>query len=193
LTFSAFQKNLPATPVHDLVVHPRESELILGTHGRSILIASVKEIQQATPEILASALHLFELPKSKAQRWGYAWSKFAKIETPNLAIPIFTTQNATAKISIFSDKGLLINAFDAPLTKGFNYPEYHYTLTENMVADYEKELNEAAKAKEKDATAKIKPIKIKKADDNNYYIKAGTYKIVVEMGDKKVEGKLELE
>ena len=111
-----------------------------------------------------------------------------------MPIPLYTNQNGKAKITIFSDKGLLINTFDAELSKGFNYPEYHYTLTENIVADYEKELNDtAAKAKEKDASAKIKPIKVKKADDNNYYLKAGTYKIVVEMGGKKVEGKMELE
>ncbi len=194
LTFSAFQKSLPATPVHDLVIHPRESELVLGTHGRSILIASVKEIQQATPEILTSTLHLFDIEKSKAKNWGKSWNKYIKADIPNLPIPLYTTQNGKAKVTIFSDKGLLLNTFDAELSKGFNYPAYHYTLTENVLADYEKELNDsAAKTKEKDASAKIKSIKVKKADDNNYYLKAGIYKIVVEMGAKKVETKMELE
>ena len=31
-------KNLPNVAVHDIVVHPRENDLILATHGRSIWI-----------------------------------------------------------------------------------------------------------------------------------------------------------
>ncbi len=189
LTFNAFKKNLPATPVHDLVIHPRESELILGTHGRSILIAPVKEIQAATPEILASALHLFDIKKTKARNWGNAWNKFVTPDVPNLILPIYSNDNDKAKVSIFSDKGLLINTLDINLDKGFNYIEYHYTLTENIVSDYTKEVNDAAKEKDK----KAKTIKIKKADDGNYYLKAGSFKVVVEKRDKKVEGKFEVE
>ena len=29
-------KNLPNVSVHDIVIHPRENDLILATHGRSI-------------------------------------------------------------------------------------------------------------------------------------------------------------
>jgi hypothetical protein len=32
--------------VHDLVIHPRENEIVLGTHGRSIYIASVADLQK---------------------------------------------------------------------------------------------------------------------------------------------------
>ena len=35
---------LPTTPVHDLVIHPRENELIIGTHGRSVFILDVDSI-----------------------------------------------------------------------------------------------------------------------------------------------------
>jgi len=37
--------NLPTTPVQDLLVHPRERELVIGTHGRSIFILDVKDIK----------------------------------------------------------------------------------------------------------------------------------------------------
>jgi photosystem II stability/assembly factor-like uncharacterized protein len=37
--------NLPTTPVHDLVVHQREHELVIGTHGRSVFILDVKDIK----------------------------------------------------------------------------------------------------------------------------------------------------
>ena len=38
--------NLPTTPVYDLVVHPRDNELVIGTHGRSIFALDVKPIQR---------------------------------------------------------------------------------------------------------------------------------------------------
>jgi ligand-binding sensor domain-containing protein len=38
--------NLPTTPVHDLVVHPRENKMIIGTHGRGCYILDVTPIHQ---------------------------------------------------------------------------------------------------------------------------------------------------
>lgn len=35
-----------SVPVHDLVIHPRENELVVGTHGRSIYIAPLANIQK---------------------------------------------------------------------------------------------------------------------------------------------------
>jgi photosystem II stability/assembly factor-like uncharacterized protein len=55
-------KNLPHVAVHDIVVHPRENDLVLGTHGRSIWIFDdATPIQQLTPQIAASDAHLFDV------------------------------------------------------------------------------------------------------------------------------------
>lgn len=45
--FMMWNKGLPySVPVHDIALQPRENELILGTHGRSIYIASLNDIQK---------------------------------------------------------------------------------------------------------------------------------------------------
>jgi photosystem II stability/assembly factor-like uncharacterized protein len=55
-------KNLPHVAVHDIVVHPRENDLVLGTHGRSVWIFDdATPIQQMTPQVAASDLHLFDV------------------------------------------------------------------------------------------------------------------------------------
>jgi hypothetical protein len=42
-----WNKGLPySVPVHDIALHPRENDLILGTHGRSIYIAKLDDIQK---------------------------------------------------------------------------------------------------------------------------------------------------
>lgn len=51
--------DLPTVPVYDLQVHPRDRELIAGTHGRSAQILDVAPLQQMTAEVLAKGTHLF--------------------------------------------------------------------------------------------------------------------------------------
>jgi len=52
--------NLPTVPVYDLQVHPRDNELIAGTHGRGIQILDVAALQQMSAEVLAKPMHLFK-------------------------------------------------------------------------------------------------------------------------------------
>ncbi|HEX8560155.1 MAG TPA: hypothetical protein VF668_18810 [Pyrinomonadaceae bacterium] len=53
-------KNLPNVAVHDILVHPRDNDLILGTHGRSIYILDdATPVQQLTPEVARQDVHLF--------------------------------------------------------------------------------------------------------------------------------------
>lgn len=66
--WTRFTAGFPTTPVHDLKIHPRERELIAGTHGRSIWIVDIHALEQLTPAVLASANHLFA-PKTGIQ-WG---------------------------------------------------------------------------------------------------------------------------
>ncbi len=55
-------KNLPAVAVHEILVHPRDNDLILGTHGRSIMILDdATPIQQMSPELTNLAMHMFDV------------------------------------------------------------------------------------------------------------------------------------
>jgi hypothetical protein len=42
--WTSITNNLPTTPVHDLVVYPREHDLIIGTHGRGIFVLDLEVI-----------------------------------------------------------------------------------------------------------------------------------------------------
>lgn len=45
LRWQSLCNNLPTTTIYDLAVHPRENELIAGTHGRSVYLLDVSTIQ----------------------------------------------------------------------------------------------------------------------------------------------------
>ena len=45
-SWHSLSNTLPTTPVHDLVVHPRDNDLVIGTHGRSVFVLDAEPIQQ---------------------------------------------------------------------------------------------------------------------------------------------------
>ena len=69
-TWQKFMTGLPNVPVHDLKVHPRENELIAGTHGRAIWIVDIAPLQQMTKAVAAMPSYLFA-PRVATQ-WGEA-------------------------------------------------------------------------------------------------------------------------
>jgi hypothetical protein len=42
----AWMSGLPRVAIHDIAIQERENEIVLGTHGRSIYIASLSEVQK---------------------------------------------------------------------------------------------------------------------------------------------------
>lgn len=185
--FHAFQKNFPAVAVHDVVIHPRESEIVVGTHGRTVQLASVKELQQLEDSILNKKLHIFTTAKRKAADWGKNINPYKIYQPPTLEIPIYAANDMeNVIIKILTEDNQNLYEWNSNLSKGLNYIEYHYYIQEKNVADYEKALN----AKSKD---KAKAIKLEKGEDNQYYLKASKYKIIITHKSDKAEGKFDLE
>ncbi len=53
---------LPTVPVDDVVIHPRDNDLILGTHGRSLYVLDdMTPISAMTSDVLNAAAHLFAI------------------------------------------------------------------------------------------------------------------------------------
>jgi photosystem II stability/assembly factor-like uncharacterized protein len=66
--WTKFNRNLPTVAVHDILVHPRDPDLIIATHGRGIWIMDdISALQQLTPETLVAEAHLFQ--NKMATRW----------------------------------------------------------------------------------------------------------------------------
>ena len=52
---------MPRQPVHDLVIHPRDNDLVVGTHGRGIFISDLSPLQEMTAATLKADAHLFDV------------------------------------------------------------------------------------------------------------------------------------
>jgi photosystem II stability/assembly factor-like uncharacterized protein len=61
---------LPTVAVHDLVIHPRDRDLVIGTHGRGIfVIDDIGPLEELTGETLSSPAHLFAVRPAVAFKW----------------------------------------------------------------------------------------------------------------------------
>ena len=58
--WAEMRSGMPTLAFNDLVIHPRENDLVLGTHGRGIwILDQINALQELTPEVMGSAAHLF--------------------------------------------------------------------------------------------------------------------------------------
>ncbi|HYV99009.1 MAG TPA: hypothetical protein VE967_16255, partial [Gemmatimonadaceae bacterium] len=61
-SWKKFMNNLPVVRIDDVLIHPRENDLVLATHGRSVWIMDdITPLEQMTPAVQSSDFHLFDL------------------------------------------------------------------------------------------------------------------------------------
>jgi hypothetical protein len=61
-TWLKFTNNMPSVAVHFIDLHPRTNDLVMGTHGRGVIIIDdISPLRDLTPEILNKNVHLFDI------------------------------------------------------------------------------------------------------------------------------------
>ncbi|HEY9231631.1 MAG TPA: hypothetical protein VIS78_05775, partial [Blastocatellia bacterium] len=125
-------KNLPAVAVHDILVHPRENDLILATHGRSLWVFDdATPIQQMSEPIAASDAHLFDIRPalrftSRFTRYGIGDKVFAGPNPPYGALITYYLKSkaddkTTVKVEVLDGSGKVIREIkQAPKEAGLN-------------------------------------------------------------------------
>jgi photosystem II stability/assembly factor-like uncharacterized protein len=176
--FERFNGGLPAVAVHDVAIHPREHELLVGTHGRSLWKASVKEVQQIDAQMMAKAISLFELESvNYSTSWGRKGFDGEFFE-PTFKIPYYANQTGTTIITVASENGTVLSSFIDNAEKGLNFATYNFSFDKTKAEMLQKDL-------------KIEE-SIKGADNSNFYLKPGKYTITVELNGNKASKPLTL-
>lgn len=186
--FMKLGSELPSVAVHDLVIHPRENDIVLGTHGRSIWIASVSELQQLNDTLMAKELFIFALKEiTYNDHWGKEREKYTgEINESKLSIPFWVRaiHESPLQVEIKTDSGLVLKTINDTSKKGLNYFDYDLTIDSAMVKQYEEYLNKNKKNDEDE-------IKNDKAENGKYYLRAGKY--IVSISDKTSGTRVEKE
>ncbi|HWN09143.1 MAG TPA: hypothetical protein VNO50_07745 [Pyrinomonadaceae bacterium] len=125
-------KNMPNVAVHDIVVHPRENDLIVATHGRSVwILDDATPVQRMTSTIVNSNAHLFPVRPglrfaSFFTRYGIGDKVFTGPNPPYGALITYYLKDklddkATFKIQILDESGKLVQELNRPSReKGLN-------------------------------------------------------------------------
>ncbi|HKS09841.1 MAG TPA: hypothetical protein VJS13_09865 [Pyrinomonadaceae bacterium] len=133
-------KNLPNVSVHDILIHPRENDLILATHGRSIWIFDdATVLQRMNQQILDSNAYLFPVRPglryaSRFTRYGIGEKVFTGPNPPGGALITYylkdkVDEKTTLKLQVFDRDGKLIQDIERPSReKGLNRVAWNLRL-----------------------------------------------------------------
>ena len=86
VSWRPFRPGLPSVKVTDLVIHPRENDLIIGSYGRGLYIVDISILQETTAGVLAEDLHLFDI-RPRTQRMTYALGNYQLLGDGHLLTP----------------------------------------------------------------------------------------------------------
>ena len=138
-SWNDLNKNLPRVSVQDLLVHPRDNDLVIGTHGRGIYVLDhIKPLQEFAPSIKEKASHLFGIddwiPTPRASSGGFAgdrkriapgpsrgasiWYHLKdEVDGKNISMTVFSSDDKEiAKLKVDSKAGLHRVTFPASST-----------------------------------------------------------------------------
>jgi photosystem II stability/assembly factor-like uncharacterized protein len=120
------RQNLPLMPVNDLVVHPRDNALVLGTHARGLwILDQLNALQELTPQVAARPAHLFTV--QPAIQWRatnlrpHAGDLVFRGENPPVGalVDLFVGEGAGAMtLAVHDSAGALVQALAAPAGRG---------------------------------------------------------------------------
>jgi photosystem II stability/assembly factor-like uncharacterized protein len=131
-----FMNGMPVVRVDDILVHPRDNDLIVGTHGRSIYVLDdITPLQQSTDKVTAADVHLFDV------RPGVAWTTDVTLmqsiggakhfrgenPLPGTAIHYYlkSVPQGDVKIAISDYTGRVVRTLDGTKTAGLNRVQWN--------------------------------------------------------------------
>lgn len=161
--YMAWQANLPRVAIHDMLIQERENELVLGTHGRSIYIAPLTKLQQYA-NLKDKKLYIFPMDTIRyMDAKGSKGAVYAKPMEQTIPVAFYTTEEGQVELSVYQGKNKIVYQQLQQVKPGFNHIDYKGNVVENAIRNFTPEL--------------------KKADDGNYYLPNGHYRMELKIGD----------
>jgi len=170
----------PMAAVRDLVVHPRESDLVIATHGRGIwIIDNISSLRALTPETMAQEAVLFDGKAVQLIESNGGWAEgdatfFGSSRSSNAFITYYQKSRhifGDMKIEIFDQEGKLVDTIAASKHRGLNRALWSMRIKAPIVPPA------ASAAFGANAGPRVLP---------------GTYTVRLTKGDKTYTSKLEL-
>lgn len=148
---------LPRAPVHDLLVHPREGDLVLATHGRSVFVAEAHPLRKLTETTRSKPLQAFPVKAVQGDhRRGYGEHPYLTWlrDDPVVGIAYWSKEGSPTKIAIRDENGSLWKELEGTSLPGMNVVEYDLRADPDRADAAEAAARAKALAKKKEADKK---------------------------------------
>ena len=131
----SLKNNMPTAAVRDIAIHPRDRDLIIGTHGRGIWIMdNIIPLEEMTEEVLASEGRLFTIRPAAAAFHSSKGEPYAKpvyaAKNPDYGMGINLylkeTPKDRPKLRIIDNEDMTL--FEASLVKKEGLQRFHWNL-----------------------------------------------------------------
>lgn len=118
-------KNLPTNPMYDMVIHPRENELVVASHGRGIFIADVTPLQEMSADVMGKAAHMMAVQPAVQWTTGLssnsAYTNYnGESRAPGVHLYFYAKSAGKAKITVYQGSRE-INKFEIDAKAGLNH------------------------------------------------------------------------
>ena len=142
-----------------MMIHPRENDLIVGTHGRSVFVADVKPLQAMKEGGRNKAVIAFQPGDIEHdEKWGEKKFMWEQADEPTVAIQYYVGQPGPVQVEVFDDKNSLVRTLSVSGNAGFHTLLWDLKVEEGIV----------------ETKGKKKPVQ--KATTNFVFAKKGVYR-----------------
>lgn len=169
------RNNMPTIAVQDLLVHPRENDLVVGTYGRGLYITDITPLQELNDKVLDEDIHFFKV-EPNVQRMTRSWGAYHLYGDRHLAIPnepnnvvinyyLKNKAKEKAKITFTDPYGKVFQTLRGSANAGIN--SVLWNMTRRMTRE---EIAQMRRSR----------------DPFRRMVPPGEYVVILEVGDKKL-------
>ncbi|MBK6267425.1 glycosyl hydrolase [Marivirga sp. S37H4] len=127
--------SIPNVANYDMIVHPRELELVIGTHGRSVYVVDAKPLQKIATEFESKNLIAFELDDLRfSESWGKKRTPYVSTYFPEFNMSFFIKElkkEGQVSISIQDESGKTIKNIQNNAKRGYQHINWNGLLSED--------------------------------------------------------------
>jgi photosystem II stability/assembly factor-like uncharacterized protein len=168
---------LPTVAIDDILIHPRDLELLAATHGRSIYILDdLRPLEELTPEVQRKDAHLFSIRPATGRPLLPGWKEsagsavFRGDNPPEGALISWYLRRYTGdsvKVAITGAGGKPVANFSQPGLAGISAVAWNLRLTKDLLNEYG-------------------------GQDKDRFVPSGEYTVTLTFGDLKEKQKVQV-
>lgn len=125
---------IPNVASYDMVVHPREKELVVGTHGRSVYVMDLNPIHTVAKKQNETVLALKTDDIRHSGNWGERRAPYREINEPRVSWMYWvgdkSVNNKQIDITVKNKEGKVVKELSDKADHGFNTFEWNMLLQE---------------------------------------------------------------